>query len=149
MLKEKDVLTSKLAILCRRDDFSADIRSTSWLTCHKRQIPARHNAPDHINSINFNMTASWVHMILNPYLCTPLTSQVSLMPRSHLSWEKGPKDFLTVLSQQYWIEETLIACLDDRGPTHWLKCMLGWCGTISLACPKSRLLTQHSPKIAQ
>jgi len=25
---------------------------------------------------------------------------------------------------------------------HWYTCMLEWCGTISMACPKSRLLTQ-------
>jgi len=46
-------------------------------------------------------------------------------------------------------ERTLITCLHDVRLFHWLVHMLGWRGTISMDCPKSRLLTQHNQEIAQ
>ena len=55
-------------------------------------------------------------------------------------------DFLVVLSQQYWSWTNVDYMLAWCKAYHWFMHMLGWCGTISLAYPKSRLLTQHNQK---
>ena len=123
------MLTSKLAILCRRDDFSADIRSTSWLTCHKRRIP----------EISTLLFSTWLHhgfiwSTIHIWVLLWLLSDIKLVlyphPTSHE--DKGVSDFLIVLSQQYWFERTLRAwwcrayfiglhaCLYDMALFHWL-----------------------------
>ena len=64
--------------------------------------------------------------------------EVVSCPDPHLLQGKG-----------YWFWMNVVTYLHDIGLFHWLTRMLGWHCTISLACPKSRLLTQHNQEIAQ
>jgi len=77
----------------------------------------------------------------------------SLMPGLAFSQGKGSGDYW-VISLLYRLSSTefewmLITCLHDVGSIWFVMCTLKWRGTISLDCPKSRLLTQHNQEIAQ
>jgi len=78
-------------------------------------------------------------------LCsTSLTPRPRPLMRKRVWWLLS--NLLLVLSQRiHWfstnIDYMLAWC---RGLFHWFMQLLGWHGTISLACPKSRLLTQHN-----